>query len=261
MSKKTDQKSVKRKQIIFPEGAKGGGGKTAFMTSLADFFLHEGFPVKLVDADIDNKTRGSLSHFFKGTPKLDVRTKHGLDEFIAMVLEGNAQTVLADLGAGSSKETWEWFEKMHDDLKAESIRCLAVGVCTNDSATASGILDWANALQDRVDYLVVKNHVVGDDFSYLFESEPGRKFLQLAKPAVIEMEERLPDIQQALNDRGLSPRQALEASNEAAGPILSKSYNRMRLRGYVNRLEKQFSQIIDVLLPPQHEAATAGATK
>ena len=252
---------MKRKQILFTEGAKGGGGKTTFIASLADFFIREGFPVKLVDADIDNKTRGSLCHLFKGTPKLDIRTKHGLDEFIGMVLDEGAQTVLADLGAGNSKETWEWFDKMHENLQLEGIRCLAIGVCTNDSSTASAILDWANALQDRVDYLLVKNHVVGDDFNYLFEYEPGKKFLQLAKPAIIDMEARLPDIQQALNDRGLSPRQALEASNEVAGPLLSKSYNRMRIRGYVNRLEKQFAEIIDVLMPPQHEPAptTAGA--
>jgi len=253
---------MKRKQILFTEGAKGGGGKTTFIVSLADFFLHEAIPVKLVDADIDNKSRGSLSHFFKGTPKLDIRTKHGLDQFVGMVLDEDAQTVLADLGAGSSKETWAWFDQMYADLKAEGIRCLAIGVCTNDSSTASAILDWAHALRNRVDYLVVKNHVAGDDFSYLFDSEPGRQFLQLAKPAVIEMEERLSDIQQALNDRGLSPRQALEASSEVAGPLLSKSYNRMRIRGYVNRLEKQFSQVIDVLLPTQHEnnaARTADA--
>ena len=98
--------------------------------------------------------------------------------------------------------------------------------------------------------LVVKNKVAGDDFSYLFESEPGRRFLELAKPAIIEMERRLADIQQELNDRGLSLRQALEAPAEIAGPVLSKSYNRMRIKGYVNRIEREFSQVIDVLLPP-----------
>ena len=97
---------------------------------------------------------------------------------------------------------------------------------------------------------MVKNKVAGEDFSYLFESEPGQRFLQLAKPAIIEMERRLPDIQQELNDRGLSLRQALNVSAEIAGPVLSKSYNQMRIKGYVNRLEKQFSQVIDVLLPP-----------
>jgi len=32
-----------------------------------------------------------------------------------------------------------------------------------------------------VDYLVVKNKVAGEYFGYLFESEPGQRFLQLAK--------------------------------------------------------------------------------
>jgi hypothetical protein len=167
-----------------------------------------------------------------------------------MVLDDKAQTVLADLGTGSSKETWAWFEQMHDSVREEGIRFLAIGLVTNDSSTTSAILDWANALQNRVDYLVVKNKVAGEDFSYLFESEPGQRFLQLAKPAIIEMERRLPDIQQELNDRGLSLRQALQAPAEIAGPVLSKSYNRMRIKGYVNRLEKQFSQVIDFLLPP-----------
>ena len=250
MDKTTNRKQADRKQIIFTEGAKGGGGKTTLLSSLADFFLAESIPVKLVDADIDNKSRGSLSHLFRGTPKIDIRTDHGLDQFIGLVLDDNAQTVLADLGAASSKETWAWFEQMHDSVREEGIRFLAIGLVTNDSSTTSAILDWANALQNRVDYLVVKNKVAGEDFGYLFESEPGQRFLQLAKPAIIEMERRLPDIQQELNDRGLSLRQALDASAEIAGPVLSKSYNRMRIKGYVNRLEKQFSEVIDVLLPP-----------
>ena len=66
----------------------------------------------------------------------------------------------------------------------------------------------------------------------------------------MRMERRLADIQQELNDRGLSLRQALQAPAEIAGPVLSKSYNRMRIKGYVNRIEREFSQVIDVLLPP-----------
>jgi hypothetical protein len=250
MDKTTNRKEADRKQIIFTEGAKGRGGKTTLLSSLADFFLAESIPVKLLDADIDNKSRGSPSHLFKGTPKIDIRTDHGLDQFIGMVLDDQAQTALADLGAGSSKETWAWFEQMHDSVREEGIRFLTIGLVTNDSSTTSAILDWADALQNRVDYLAVKNKVAGEDSSYLFESEPGQRFLQLAKPAIIEMERRLPDIQQKLNNRGFSLRQALEASVEIAGPVLSKSYNRMRIKGYVNRLEKPFSEVIDVLLPP-----------
>ena len=39
-----------------------------------------------------------------------------------------------------------------------------------------------------------------------------------------------------------------ERQGRSPGP--SKSYNRMRIKGYVNRLEKQFSEVFDVLLPP-----------
>ena len=51
MEKTTDRKQADRKQIIFTEGAKGGGGKTTLLSSLADFFLAENIPIKLVDAD------------------------------------------------------------------------------------------------------------------------------------------------------------------------------------------------------------------
>jgi hypothetical protein len=37
MEKTTDRKQADRKQIIFTEGAKGGGGKTTLLSSLADF--------------------------------------------------------------------------------------------------------------------------------------------------------------------------------------------------------------------------------
>ena len=49
MDKTTDRKQADRKQIIFTEGAKGGGGKTTLLSSLADFFLAESIPVKLVE--------------------------------------------------------------------------------------------------------------------------------------------------------------------------------------------------------------------
>ena len=43
-------------------------------------------------------------HLFEDLGGIGVN--HGLDQFIGMVLDDKAQTVLADLGAGSSKETY-----------------------------------------------------------------------------------------------------------------------------------------------------------
>src|SRR6202162_6758938 len=69
------------RRIIFSLNSKGGSGNTAAMVALADFLVHNlGLNPKLVDCDLANKTFGSLSHIFKGTPKLALRTETGLDD-------------------------------------------------------------------------------------------------------------------------------------------------------------------------------------
>jgi hypothetical protein len=44
-------------------------------------------------------------------------TPSGFDEFVEKVLCDNAPMVLADLGAGSGKFTFKWFDDMHDLLQ------------------------------------------------------------------------------------------------------------------------------------------------
>ena len=75
-----------KKKIVYSIGGKGGGGKTTAIVSVVDFFLNEKVPVLLVDADIENKKRGSLSYFFKDTPKVYIRTPRGLDDFVDRLL-------------------------------------------------------------------------------------------------------------------------------------------------------------------------------
>jgi hypothetical protein len=67
---------------------------------------------------------------------------------------------------------------------------------------------------------------------------------------VIDMEARLDDIQRDLDKRGLSLRQALEAPSEIAGPFLSRAVSsKIRMRGYLTRMNAQFRKVVDTLLP------------
>jgi hypothetical protein len=66
---------------------------------------------------------------------------------------------------------------------------------------------------------------------------------------MIEMEARVADIQRELDNRGLSLRQAIDAPAETAGPLLSKASSKIRMRGYLSRIEAQFKKTIDTLLP------------
>jgi hypothetical protein len=126
---------------------------------------------------------------------------------------------------------------------------VAIGVVTGEAATVDTLLNWARTLKNRVEYLVVRNHRNGDDFGYLESSDPGKQFFKLAKPAVIDLESRIPDIQEELGNRGLSLRQAMEAPNDVTGPLLSKFTSKVRMRGYINRIEAEFKRVSEVLLP------------
>ena len=95
----------------------------------------------------------------------------------------------------------------------------------------------------------MRNHRNGDDFSALENSEPGQRFLKVSKAPVIDMEARLDDIQRDLDKRGLSLRQALEAPSEIAGPFLSRAVSKIRMRGYLTRMNAQFRKVVDTLLP------------
>ena len=51
----------------------------------------------------------------------------------------------------------------------------AIGIVTPDPASVESVLNWANALQRRVDYLIVKNALTDPaDFS-LLGSDAGRR--------------------------------------------------------------------------------------
>jgi hypothetical protein len=244
-------------RIIFSLNSKGGSGNTAAMVALADFLIHNlGLNPKLVDCDLANKTFGSLSHVFKGTPKLDVRTETGLDDLLAIAKpdeleekDGGSHIVLADFGGGNEADTVRWFNEMYDGLVGHDISFLGIGLLTSNVATAKGILSWSVELRNRVSYLIIRNHMAGPNFGYLFETEIGRKFFSASNAPVIDMEKRAQNIQNELVNRGLSLRQAIDAPPDLAGPVLGTFAARVRMRGYVARLEEQFASVAATLVP------------
>jgi cellulose biosynthesis protein BcsQ len=99
--------------VVFTQGGKGGVGKTGFMIHLAEWFMANRVPFTLLDLDTENKSRGSLKHYFNGLArKINIHTEAGLDMFIDCLSEG-APVVLADMGAGSGQVALNWFETMY----------------------------------------------------------------------------------------------------------------------------------------------------
>ena len=146
-----------RKRVVFTQGGKGGVGKTGFMIHLAEWFVANQIPFTLLDLDTENKSRGSLKHYFNGLArKINIHTEAGLDMFIDCLSEG-APVVLADMGAGSGQVALNWFETMYPDLAEEGILFTAIGVVTSDPASVESVLSGAARLQSRVKYVIVEN--------------------------------------------------------------------------------------------------------
>ena len=100
-----------RKRVIVSTGGEGGVGKTNVMTGLAEWYQDNQIPVTLLDLDTENKTRGSLTHFFDGrVTKINIHAPEGLDAFLDY-LDTGPPILLADMGGGAGRVTHTWFDR------------------------------------------------------------------------------------------------------------------------------------------------------
>ncbi|HKD05658.1 MAG TPA: hypothetical protein VKB79_07135 [Bryobacteraceae bacterium] len=236
------------KRVILSMGGKGGVGKTNMMTGLAEWYHENQIPVTLLDLDTENKSRGSLNHFFRGeAPKINIHAPEGLDAFLD-VLDGGPPIVLADMGGGSGRVTYAWFDQMHQPVMRRGIVFTAVGLITSDPASVESVLTWADRLQRRVTYLIVENHADGsDNFTYWRESEQARSFQKVFQPAVIQMEYRLPHLETAMRNHGVTLSEVIARRTNV--PELQVTKAVIRAEGYRERLFAQFERVKELLLP------------
>jgi MinD-like ATPase involved in chromosome partitioning or flagellar assembly len=236
------------KRVILSMGGKGGVGKTSVMAGLAEWFDENQIPVIILDLDTENKARGSLTHFFGGrVPKVNIHTPAGLDAFVDHLADG-APAIIADMGAGSGQVTYEWFEKMYPDVAEAGIVFTAIGVVTSDPASVESVLAWASRLQDRVDYLIVENSVAEyTDFTYWRESDQAREFQRIFEPAVIRMDYRLADLENAVRNHGATLGRVASRGTDASE--LQKASLVMRAQSYRRRMFAEFEKVKELLLP------------
>lgn len=237
------------KLIVFSCGGKGGVGKTTVATSIADYYTTRGIAATLFDCDTENKQRGSLSHFLPSAEKLDIRAERGLDRFVDIALAADARVALADLAAGSGRDTFQWFDTMFDGLYAAGVRFTAVATITSSASSVETLFTWANALGSRARYLVVRNHIAGDDFGYFEDTEPGRAFLAQAEPVVIDLKTRAREIQTELDNRGLTAAQVGTAEAARRGPLLNGGTARVRAEAYARQIDAALDSARALLHP------------
>ena len=236
------------KRVILSMGGKGGVGKTSVMTGLAEWFDENQVEVTLLDLDIENKMKGSLTHYFGArVPKINIHTPAGLDAFVDH-LGDDTPVILADMGAGAGHVTHDWFEKMYPDVAAIGVSFTAIGVVTSDPASVESVLNWGAALQDSVSYIIVENHLTEHaSFTYWEENVHAQEFRQRYRPAIIRQDYRLPDLENAIRKYGVTLGQV--AGRTTSAPELQKASLVMRAQSYRRRIFAEFDKVKGLLLP------------
>ena len=234
-------------RIVFTQGGKGGVGKTAFTTMLVEWYATHGTPHALIDMDTENKSRGSLVHFFSAARKSNIQQARGLDEFVNVLDEG-APIVIADMGAGAGEVAHRWFDSMSAQAKENGVAFTAIGLVTPDPASVSSILAWAAFLKKRVDYLIVRNSISNpSDFGYWDTDPQAEEFRRLCHPEVLEMEYRLPEIEHEARSHGVTMRAVADRQTNIA--VLNKTASVWRAQAYRRNLFAEFDRVKDLLLP------------
>jgi hypothetical protein len=232
-------------RIVFTQGGKGGVGKTAFTNLLVEWYARQGLRYTLLDLDTENKTRGSLTHFFPEARKVNIHTSEGLDAFVDVL--DHAPLVIADMGAGAGQVAAEWFEAMAKSVCAMGVAFTAIGLVTPDPASVESVCAWADTLQDRVSYLIVKNSLTNPaDFSYWDDSRQARSFREALNPEVIAMEYRLPKVENPARQHGLTMNRIADRRTEVAE--LQQTTVVMRAQAYRRNLFAELDRVKDLLL-------------
>ena len=236
------------KRVILTMGGKGGVGKTTFMLALVEWFASKEILVKLLDLDTENKTLGSLSHYFRSdAKKVNIHTAAGLDSFVDHIDDGTS-IVLADMGASSGQITYDWFDSMFEDVQALGVSFTAIGIVTPDPASVESVLSWADHLQSRVQYIIVENAITYPaDFTYWRNTEQAQLFQTALQPTVLTMDFRLPELENSARQHGIT-----------LGAIAGRKHNVdelrraslvLRAQSYRRRLFEEIEKAKHLLLP------------
>jgi hypothetical protein len=172
--------------IHFIGGEKGGVGKSLVARILAQYMIDHERPFLGFDTD---KSHGALMRFYAGyASPVVVDSYESLDAIVEAAAEEPDRSILVDLAAQTQDALTKWMEdsgliELSSDL----------GFALNywhvmDSGRDS--VDLLKKLLDRfgsrLNYVLVRNHVRGDDFSQLDASGERQRALEL-HAAVIDI--------------------------------------------------------------------------
>jgi len=241
---------MKRKKIILVGPGKGGIGKTACALYAIPFFDLHMVKYLLLDYDWENTDKSGLQNFDSRARKLNIHSPRAMDEFFDAVDDPEIEIILVDLPAGSGEPVFQWFDELYPEAADLGLDFTLMAVTTNEAGSVQSTLKWASHLQDRVQYVVIRNELSerGSKFEYLTEEPKFQEFEEVFSPGVITMESRPLDLESELRNHAVTLDQV--AKGKVKNPFLSKTKNKVRAKIAQNHYLAELETVSQFLLPP-----------
>lgn len=227
-------------QIHLIGGEKGGVGKSMVSRLLAQYFIDHEIPFIGFDTD---RSHGSLLRFYAeyASPAL-TDSYEALDRIVETAIEQPGRRVLVDLAAQTQEPLVKWMEESGvldmADLSGIGVHYWHVMDAGRDSVDLLRRL--LERFGQRVRYVLVKNHLRGDDFGMLERSGELERALGLGA-RVVELKKLHEAVVQKIDARNCSFWAARHA-NAIDGPSLGLM-ERQRLKLWMNNVYDAFAKV------------------
>jgi hypothetical protein len=213
-------------------------GKSVVARLLAQWCLDRAAPLAAIDADASH---GSLLRSYgQFTQPADLETFASADEIVNRA-RGAERTVVVDLPAQSGRALERWIESA-DVVRFAREAGLRLTLWHVSDGTFDSVRDLERTLDrwaDSFQYVAVKNHGRGKDFSLFDESDARRRVEQMGA-SVID----LPELDGAAMSRiDRSGASFWNAIHDTAGTHVLAPLQRERARLWLGRCYKAFSSV------------------
>lgn len=222
-------------------GEKGGVGKSVLSRVLAQYHIDRETPFKAFDGDLSH---GALMRYYaEYTEPVDIRNFESADRIIEEAAESGRQ-IIVDLPAQASGTVDRWIAE--SDLVEF---CKEIGVVLtlwhimDDGTDSVRLLEKTlETYGDSANYVVVRNHGRGSDFSLFNESEAKRN-AEEAGARIMDLPGLNAGSMRKIDRVGASLWAAANNKDEAVGPTLG-ILERQRVRVWLKNAYSALDRVL-----------------
>jgi len=227
-----------KSSILLIGGEKGGVGKSLVSRALAQYFIDCSVPFVGFDTD---RSHGALMRFYSdyASPVLIDRYE-ALDHIVETAVEQPGIRVLVDLAAQTHAPLVAWMDDsgVLDLAQENDLRITYWHVMDTGRDSVDLLRQVLDRFQDRLNYVVVRNQLRGNDFSNLEKSGLLDRLSSLGG-RVVEMKQLHQSVIQKIDAKDRSFWAAKQSSAEyGAGLGLME---RQRLKTWMNHVFAEFN--------------------